>query len=128
MAARATDDGAVATDGGVATGDTGGTTGGTGATGGDTGGTTGPAAPGACKPGAATSTGVSPTEIKVGNVSQITGLVPGFAQTSVNGVKAYFNMINNAGGVCGRKLTLVTADDRFQSATNRSETEKMTGR
>jgi ABC-type branched-subunit amino acid transport system substrate-binding protein len=27
--------------------------------------------------------------------------------------------------VCGRKLTLVTADDRFQSATNRSETAKL---
>jgi ABC-type branched-subunit amino acid transport system substrate-binding protein len=87
----------------------------------------GPAAAGACSPGTATSIGVTPTEIKVGNVSQITGLVPGFAQTSVNGVKAYFNMVNNAGGVCGRKLTLVTADDRFQSATNRSETEKMAG-
>jgi ABC-type branched-subunit amino acid transport system substrate-binding protein len=36
-------------------------------------------------------------------------------------------MVNNAGGVCGRKITLVTADDRFQSATNRSETEKMSG-
>src|SRR5688500_4789800 len=120
----AADPGAAPTDGGVA-GDTGGTTG--GATGGDTGGTTGPAAPGACKAGSATSTGVTPTEIKVGNVSQITGLVPGFAQTSVNGVKAYFNMVNNAGGVCGRKLTLITADDRFQSATNRSETEKMSG-
>jgi ABC-type branched-subunit amino acid transport system substrate-binding protein len=87
----------------------------------------GPAAAGGCKPGSATSVGVTPTEIKVGNVSQITGLVPGFAQTSVNGVKAYFNMINNSGGVCGRKLTLLTADDRFQSATNRSETEKMAG-
>jgi ABC-type branched-subunit amino acid transport system substrate-binding protein len=87
----------------------------------------GPTGADGCKPGTATSTGVTPTEIKVGNVSQITGLVPGFAQTSVNGVKAYFNMVNNAGGVCGRKLTLVTADDRFQSATNRSETEKMAG-
>lgn len=87
----------------------------------------GPAAAGGCTPGTATGIGVTPTEIKVGNVSQITGLVPGFAQTSVNGVKAYFNMVNNAGGVCGRKLTLLTADDRFQSATNRSETEKMSG-
>jgi branched-chain amino acid transport system substrate-binding protein len=123
-----TDTGAV-TDGGVSTGDTGGTTGGTtgGATGGTTGGATGGAAPGDCKPGTATSTGVTPTEIKVGNVSQISGLVPGFGQTGVNAAKAYFNMINNAGGVCGRKITFVTADDRFQAATNRSETEKMAG-
>lgn len=95
--------------------------------GGGGGGAARPAAAAACTPGAATSIGVTPTEIKVGNVSQITGLVPGFAQTSVNGVKAYFNMVNNAGGVCGRKLTLLTADDRFQAATNRSETEKMSG-
>ena len=120
------------TDGDTAGDTTGGdTTGGT--TGGDTGGTTGGSTDGgtggaaACQPGSATSTGVTPTEIKVGNVSQITGLVPGFGQTGVNGVKAYFNMINNAGGVCGRKLTLVTADDRFQSATNRAETEKLAG-
>ena len=111
-------------------GQSGGTAGGTrtggGTTGGRVGGTTGSSAEG-CAPGSATSTGVTPTEIKVGNVSQITGLVPGFAQTSVNAVKAYFNMVNSRGGVCGRKLTLVTADDRFQSATNRSETDKMAG-
>jgi len=101
----------------------GGSSGGGGTAGGPA--TGGKAAAGGCTPGSSTSTGVTPTEIKVGNVSQITGLVPGFAQTSVNATKAYFNMVNNAGGVCGRKLTLLTADDRFQSATNRSETEKM---
>jgi ABC-type branched-subunit amino acid transport system substrate-binding protein len=124
-------------EGGTATGvdpaaDAGGGSTGGDTTGGGDGGTTGgeaPAAggPGACRPGTATSPGVTPTEIKVGNVSQITGLVPGFGQTGVNGVRAYFNMVNAAGGVCGRKLTLVTADDRFQSATNRSETEKLAG-
>jgi ABC-type branched-subunit amino acid transport system substrate-binding protein len=118
------------TTGGGTTGGTGlssGTTGGT--TGGSTGGTTGATAGGeaACTPGAATSVGVSATEVKIGNVSQLTGLVPGFGQTGVNGVKAYFNMVNNQGGVCGRKLSLVQADDRFQAATNRSETEKLAG-
>ncbi len=53
--------------------------------------------------------------------------MPGFGQTSVNGVKAYFNYMNSKGGVCGRKLTLLQADDRFQTATNRSETEKLAG-
>ena len=124
-----TDDGGTAadpgatTDGGTTGGATGGTTTGGSTTGGSTGGTGGGAA--ACTPGNATSTGVTKSEIKVGNVSQLTGLVPGFGQTGVNGVKAYFNMVNNNGGVCGRKLTLVTADDRFQTATNRNETEKL---
>lgn len=84
-----------------------------------------PAGDGACRPGAATGPGVSPTEITVGNVSQLSGLVPGFAQTSINGAKAYLNMVNSQGGVCGRMIKMVVADDRFQSATNRSETEKM---
>jgi ABC-type branched-subunit amino acid transport system substrate-binding protein len=132
QAAQATDGSAVTDDGGTAvaapTATGGGTTGGTTTGGTTTGGTTGgakPAAGAACAPGNATGPGVSKTEIKVGNVSQLTGLVPGFGQTGVNGVKAYFNMINNSGGVCGRKLTLVTADDRFQTATNRNETERL---
>jgi ABC-type branched-subunit amino acid transport system substrate-binding protein len=112
------------TTGGDTTGGTGGTTTGGTTTGGSTGGTAGGTGA-ACRAGRATSTGVTPTEIKVGNVSQITGLVPGFGNTGVAGVKAYFNMVNNSGGVCGRKLTLVTADDRFQTATNRNETEKL---
>jgi len=118
---------APAETGGTADGTAGGTDGGT--TGGSTDGTAGgtPGAGATCAPGKATSTGVTPTEIKVGNVSQISGLVPGFGQTGVNGVRAYFNMINTQGGVCGRKVTLVTADDRFQSATNRAETEKLAG-
>ena len=107
--------------------DLGGTDGGDGGDGTTSGGDTGGPAAAGCTPGSGKSIGVTPTEIKVGNVSQISGLVPGFGKTGVNGVKAYFNMINTQGGVCGRKLTLVEADDRFQSATNRSETEKLAG-
>jgi ABC-type branched-subunit amino acid transport system substrate-binding protein len=40
-------------------------------------------------------------------------------------VKAYFNYINSQGGVCGRKLTLVTSDDRLDAGTNRSETDRL---
>src|SRR5690606_5471780 len=101
----------------------------TAAGGGETGGgEAGPATgggDGACRPGSATGPGVSPTEITVGNVSQLSGLVPGFGQTGINGAKAYLNMVNSQGGVCGRTIKMVVADDRFQAATNRSETEKM---
>jgi ABC-type branched-subunit amino acid transport system substrate-binding protein len=117
-------DGAAAPEGGATGGGDGGATGG-GGEGGDTGGAPGGEGAAACTPGSATGPGVSPTEIKAGNVSQLSGLVPKFGQTGVNGVKAYFNMVNNQGGVCGRKLTLVVADDRFQSAQNRAETEKI---
>jgi ABC-type branched-subunit amino acid transport system substrate-binding protein len=81
---------------------------------------------GACAPApGSTDPGVSDTEIKLGNISTISGPVPGFGQTGQNGVKAYFNYINSQGGVCGRKLTLVTSDDRLDAGTNRSETERL---
>lgn len=80
----------------------------------------------ACRPsGGQTDVGVSDREIVIGNVSQLTGIVPGFGQTGVNGTQAYFDMVNAQGGVCGRQLKLVVADDRFSSGTNRAETEKL---
>ncbi len=105
-----------------ATGGGAGTTGGgsaTGATGG--GGAAAAAGPGSCTatPGSK-DPGVSDTEVKFGNVSTISGPIPGFGQTGVNGAKAYFNYLNSQGGICGRKLTLVTADDRLDAGTNRS--------
>lgn len=78
-----------------------------------------------CAGGGASDVGVTAEEIRIGNVSTISGPIPGFGQTGVNAVKAYVNMVNANGGVCGRKLTLVTADDRLQSGTNKSETDKL---
>jgi ABC-type branched-subunit amino acid transport system substrate-binding protein len=87
----------------------------------------GAAAAGACtaQPGS-TDPGVSDTEIKLGNVSTITGPVQGFGETGRSGAKAYFNYINSTqNGVCGRKLSLETADDRLDAGANRSETERL---
>jgi ABC-type branched-subunit amino acid transport system substrate-binding protein len=73
-----------------------------------------------------TEPGVTDTEIKVGNVSTIGGPVPGLAQTLVNGAQAYFAYRNQLfGGVCGRKITVIGADDRLDAGVNRSETEKL---
>jgi ABC-type branched-subunit amino acid transport system substrate-binding protein len=115
---------------GAATGSTtGGTaTGGT-ATGGDAGaaGTGGTSGGADCTPApGSTDPGVSDTEIKLGNVSTITGPIPGFGETGRSGAKAYLNYLNNTqGGVCGRKLTLVESDDRLDAGANRSETERL---
>lgn len=78
-----------------------------------------------CGGGGASDTGVTETEIKLGNVSTISGPIPGFGQTGVNAVKAYINFANSSGGVCGRQLSLVSADDRLQSGTNKAETDKL---
>jgi ABC-type branched-subunit amino acid transport system substrate-binding protein len=80
----------------------------------------------ACKSsGKASDTGVSATEIKIGNLSTIGGPVPGFGQTGRNGVRAYVAKVNAEGGVCGRKLTIVPGDDRLDAGANKSETERL---
>lgn len=78
-----------------------------------------------CGGGGATDPGITENEIKIGNVSTISGPIPGFGQTGVNAVKAYVNFVNATGGVCGRQLSLVTADDRLQSGTNKAEHDKL---
>ena len=65
------------------------------------------------------------TEIKLGNVSTISGPVPNFGATGRAGAKAYLDFVNNQGGVCGRKLSLVNGDDRLDPGINRSQTDQM---
>src|SRR5581483_459302 len=80
---------------------------------------------GACTPEHVDTPGVTDTEIKLGNVSTISGPVPNFGATGRAGAKAYLDYVNSQGGVCGRKLSLVNADDRLDPGTNRSATDQM---
>jgi ABC-type branched-subunit amino acid transport system substrate-binding protein len=107
--------------GGTATG------GGTGGqpTGGDTGGQPTGDGAAACAPEPSDEVGVSDDTIRIGNVSTISGPIAGFGQTGVNAIAAYFNYVNSQGGVCGRQLELVRADDRLDAGTNRSETQRL---
>ena len=56
--------------------------------------------------------GVTDQEIKIGQTMPYTG--PG-AQFSVSGLaeKAYMQMINDQGGINGRKINLISVDDGF---------------
>jgi branched-chain amino acid transport system substrate-binding protein len=54
--------------------------------------------------------GASDTEIKIGNVAPYTGALSEFA-TEERAQAAYFRMINDHGGVNGRKLVFITVDD-----------------
>jgi ABC-type branched-subunit amino acid transport system substrate-binding protein len=79
-----------------------------------------------CTPsGGATDVGVTADSVTIGNVSIISGPVPGFGRTSQAAVQAYVNYANSKGGVCGRRLKLTTSDDRFDSGGNRAETDKL---
>lgn len=64
-------------------------------------------------PAQAATPGVSPTEIKLGISSPLTGSAA-LAYGKVPGaMKAYFNYINANGGVNGRKITLISRDDKY---------------
>ena len=60
--------------------------------------------------------GVTDTEITIGSFGPLAG--PGYlyGRLAMNGVQAVFDTVNAAGGVNGRKLTLVREDDRCEPA------------
>ncbi len=65
-------------------------------------------------------TGVTASQVQVGNVSTLSlGLFKG-AQV---GTQAYVDYINSAGGVNGRKIVLNNADDGFTGASNKQASQ-----
>jgi ABC-type branched-subunit amino acid transport system substrate-binding protein len=71
----------------------------------------------------ASTTGITPKTVTVGNVSIISGPVPGLFEGASIGVKAYFDYINSKGGVNGRKLAVNAMDDAFSGQQNQTETQ-----
>ncbi len=49
----------------------------------------------------------------IGQTSGVTGPVASGVKENIDGAKMYFDAVNAAGGVSGRKIELVTLDDRF---------------
>ncbi|MGC1484832.1 MAG: ABC transporter substrate-binding protein [Candidatus Acidiferrum sp.] len=60
--------------------------------------------------------GVTATEILIGSCSALEGPSHFLGVETVTGAKAYFNLINDEGGVNGRKLKLISADDSYDPA------------
>src|SRR6202158_2449391 len=57
-------------------------------------------------------TGATDTEIKLGNIMPYSG--PASAYGAIGKAEeAYFRMINEAGGINGRKITFITYDDGY---------------
>jgi ABC-type branched-subunit amino acid transport system substrate-binding protein len=79
----------------------------------------------ACTLAHASDKGVTPTEIKLGASAVLSG--PLGAQTSEYGVgsRLYFDAVNAAGGVHGRKISYVTLDDGFDVKRAAENTRKL---
>jgi branched-chain amino acid transport system substrate-binding protein len=68
--------------------------------------------------------GITDTQILIGQTEPYSGPLSGF---SSNGVadKAFFQMINDEGGINGRKIKIISLDDGFNPARTVEQTRKM---
>ena len=60
--------------------------------------------------------GVTSNRILLGQAAVFSGPAAQLGIQMRNGIKAYFDAVNEKGGVHGRKLELVTEDDRYETA------------
>ncbi len=73
----------------------------------------------------ASGPGVTANSITIGNVSGLTGPLPGSFDQGAQGVEALFGAVNAAGGICGRKLSLDVEDDQQDSSTNAADVQDL---
>lgn len=59
------------------------------------------------------SPGVTDTEIRIGATGPLSGIAGFLGEEAFGAIDSYFQLINSQGGVNGRKLRLITYDDRF---------------
>lgn len=59
------------------------------------------------------SPGVTDTEIRLGATGPLSGIAGFLGEEAFGAIDSYFQLINSQGGINGRKLRLITYDDRF---------------
>jgi branched-chain amino acid transport system substrate-binding protein len=69
--------------------------------------------------------GVSKTAVVIGQSTALTGPGSALASAFQQGAKLHFDRVNAAGGVNGRKIELVTLDDRGNSQAAAANTKKL---
>jgi ABC-type branched-subunit amino acid transport system substrate-binding protein len=72
--------------------------------------------------GGATDVGITGDTITIGNVSTLSGPVPGLFAGAVLGTQAFVAYQNSLGGIFGRKLKLDVRDDQFDTGQNKGQT------
>src|ERR1700745_223276 len=68
--------------------------------------------------------GVTDTEIKLGQTVPYSGPASGFSSYGRT-MTGYFQMINEAGGITGRKITLLSRDNAFSPPKALEQTRKL---
>ena len=73
----------------------------------------------------ASDVGVTPTSINIGNVSGLSGLLSNNFNQGPEAVQALFAAVNQAGGICGRKLNFQVEDDGQDTSHNASDIQDL---
>jgi ABC-type branched-subunit amino acid transport system substrate-binding protein len=69
---------------------------------------------------------ITSTCLTVGNISTISGPVPGLFEGGEVGANAYFSYLDSTqGGIDGRKVSLLSDDDQFNGQTNEADTQQL---
>ncbi|MCX7619370.1 MAG: ABC transporter substrate-binding protein, partial [Acidimicrobiales bacterium] len=68
--------------------------------------------------------GITDSEIKIGSSFPQAGLYSAFAEIS-KGWKAYFDYVNDQGGINGKKITIVTKNDDYESAKTKTNAQEL---
>ncbi len=75
-------------------------------------------------PALAADPGVTPTIVKIGQTVPLSGPVSAYA-TFNRATVAFYDMINDKGGINGRKIELISADDAFSPPKTVEQTRKL---
>jgi ABC-type branched-subunit amino acid transport system substrate-binding protein len=73
----------------------------------------------------AAADGVTPTTVTVGQSAAFSGAAAELGKDMRNGIQAYFDQVNRAGGVHGRKLVLKSLDDGYEPTRAAENTRKL---
>lgn len=71
--------------------------------------------------------GVTPNEVVIGMSNALTGPASGLGTGIKSGSMAYFDRVNAAGGVNGRKIKLISYDDGYEPEKVAATTQKLIG-
>jgi ABC-type branched-subunit amino acid transport system substrate-binding protein len=71
-----------------------------------------------CTPKDVKQTGISKSEVVIGQIVSDVSVLPAQLYPNYEGLQAYVNVVNQAGGVCGRKLRIEYSNDQSNPATH----------
>lgn len=85
-------------------------------------------APRACSAARVNSPGVTDSTITIGQIVTESNQIPQQLRPAYEGLQAFVNIYNRAGGLCGRKLVLEHRNDNLNPATHNQDARELAGR